>query len=162
MLKYFEILLIILVIVATVMIFSFSASDATDSSAQSKIVSNGIVDVFEKVTNKTIGEISGKNEILMRGKVRKVVRKIAHFAEFMLFGFITFLATFFARHERKCLITLGIGIITASADELIQLFSVGRKGLISDVIIDTFGVATGIVLGILILKSIRNLYKTEQ
>ena len=143
---------------ATVMIFSFSANDAQESSAQSKVIANKVVDIIEQATDKTIGELSGKNDILMRGKVRGVIRKIAHFLEYAFQAIIVFTALFFFRHKKMYLNTVGIGLVTASADELIQTFSIGRAGLLGDVFLDFSGTLTGILIGVFVLKLIRKLY----
>lgn len=157
MLKYFEILWIVLAVATTVMIFSFSAKDAVDSSAQSRAISNTIVDVIEKTTHKTIGELSGKSDKQIRAIIRRNVRKTAHFIEFMLLGMTVFAALFFSRHEKKYFTALCIGICTATVDESIQMFSVGRAALFGDIAIDTLGTAVGIAIGILVLKLIKRL-----
>ena len=51
MLKFFETLWLIMAISATVMIFSFSANDAQESSAQSKVIANKVVDIIEQATD---------------------------------------------------------------------------------------------------------------
>ena len=40
--------------------------------------------------------------------------------------------------------TIGVGIVIASLDEFIQLFSLGRSSQLSDVLIDTVGIIIGI------------------
>ena len=161
MLKYFEILWIVLVLAATVMIFSFSAKDAENSSAQSKVISNTVVDIIEKTTNKTIGELGGKSDAVMRKKVHGFIRKSAHFLEYMLLGAIAFVAVFLSRHGKKYFTTLAIGVCAAVVDECMQFFSVGRATEWKDIFTDIAGVALGIILGILILKIIRNLYVSK-
>lgn len=162
MLKHLEFLWIILIMAVTVTIFSFSARDAKNSSAQSKAVTNVFVDIVEKTTNKTIGELGGKSDNLMRFEIRKAVREIAHFLEYTLLGAITFVAIFFAKHEKKYLAVLAAGVNIAVLDEFIQTFSLGRTATLTDIFIDMLGVSVGILSGIFILKLMRGLYAKHE
>ena len=140
------------------MIFSFSAKDAKNSSDQSKAISNTVVDIIEKTTNKTIGELGGKSDEAMRRKVHGFIRQTAHFLEYTLLGAVAFIAVFFARHEKKYFTALAIGICTTASDELMQIFADGRAPEWKDAFTDAAGVAIGIVLGVLLLKLIKKLY----
>lgn len=76
-----------------------------------------------------------------------LVRKGAHVFEYFLLGkglclWSYFLAFF--RHHRF-LFTVALGVIIASIDEWIQLFSPGRGAQLQDVGIDTMGVILGYV-----------------
>lgn len=158
MLKRFEIFVVILIMFTTVMIFSFSAKDAKNSTVQSKAISNTVVDIIEKTTNKTIGELVGESDETMRRKFHGFIRQTAHFLEYSLLGIITFIALFFARHEKKYFTTFAMGVCTIASDELMQFFAVGRAAEWKDAFTDAAGVATGILLGVLLLKLIRKLY----
>ena len=82
-----------------------------------------------------------------------IVRKLAHFCEYMLEGF---LLTLCLRVYTRRLLghvswpVLG-GLLTALTDETIQLFSEGRSGQITDVWLDFSGVLTGILVGLVCL-----------
>lgn len=70
-----------------------------------------------------------------------------------MLGFLASLAV----GKRKLLsagtfITLGFGFLYACSDELHQYFVPGRSCQFKDVLIDTFGVITGIMLSMVIIR----------
>lgn len=86
-----------------------------------------------------------------------IVRKLAHFSEYMLEGFLLMLCLrVYIRHFFKHVSwpILG-GLLTALTDETIQLFVPGRSGQVTDVWIDFSGVLTGLVVGLILLGLIR-------
>ena len=80
-----------------------------------------------------------------------VIRKVAHFAEYMVLGGLVFGA--FPQRGRTAMIeSLFAGFLAAFLDETIQLFSPGRSGQISDVWLDLAGFLTGwIVIALIAL-----------
>lgn len=75
----------------------------------------------------------------------KVLRKMAHMAEFASLGFL--LTGFFRLLGKKRIyLPLLCGFITATVDECIQIFSPGRSSSVVDVMIDMSGLAAGIIL----------------
>lgn len=113
---------------------------------------------------------SGRVLGLMRGILRRlglpgaadrltmhIVRKLAHFSEYMLEGFLLMLCLrVYTRHLLRHLSwpILG-GLLTALTDETIQLFVPGRSGQVTDVWIDFSGVLTGLAVGLILLGLIR-------
>ena len=77
------------------------------------------------------------------GVLDHVVRKLAHFTEFALQGFLIYKSLSMFRVRNGVKIAIIIGILTAIIDETIQLSVPGRSSQISDVILDTAGAATG-------------------
>ena len=69
-----------------------------------------------------------------------VLRKIAHAGEFAILGALLL------RALRDELPALGVGVAYAASDELHQHFVEGRVGSPLDVLIDSVGVAIGILL----------------
>jgi VanZ family protein len=69
-----------------------------------------------------------------------VLRKLAHAAEFALLGALLM------RALREELPALALGIAYAASDELHQHFVTGRVGSPLDVLIDSVGVAVGVLL----------------
>jgi VanZ family protein len=69
-----------------------------------------------------------------------ILPKAVHLLEFAVLGFLLLWAT---RREGVALV---LGIAYAASDELHQRFVPGRHGSVSDVVIDTLGVALGIYL----------------
>ncbi len=68
-----------------------------------------------------------------------VLRKLAHAAEFAVLGFLLLRAL---GHETMA---LALGIAYAASDELHQHFVPGRQGSYLDVLLDSVGVAAGVV-----------------
>lgn len=86
-----------------------------------------------------------------------VVRKLAHFSEFTLEGFLLMLCLrVYTRHFFKHVSwpMLG-GLLTALTDETIQLFVPGRSGQVTDIWIDFSGVMTGLLVGLILLGLVR-------
>lgn len=73
-----------------------------------------------------------------------ILRKIAHFTEFTALGLT--LAWLFAMLQKKPYIPLCWGVLAACLDETIQAFVPERAPGVRDVLIDSCGVLTGIVL----------------
>lgn len=75
------------------------------------------------------------------------VRKCAHFVEYFVLGTLLFYTVLsYSKSIAKSYITLIIGLIVASVDEFIQLFSVGRSPQLSDVLLDFCGVFVATVI----------------
>ena len=70
------------------------------------------------------------------------IRKCAHFTEYAILGLF---AGFAFKKEYFIKIVL-LCVLVASCDETIQLFVEGRSGQVSDVLIDSIGSLTGILL----------------
>lgn len=62
------------------------------------------------------------------------------------------LETYDLNRTRRGAISLIVGIIYATSDEIHQIFIPGRGPLFTDVILDTMGVFLGILLIVLIMK----------
>lgn len=77
-----------------------------------------------------------------------VVRKCAHFTEYMVLGIpATHAFDLEGRHTFDVLLPTAVFLLLIpSIDETIQLFVPGRAGMITDVMIDCCGAATGVVL----------------
>ena len=75
-----------------------------------------------------------------------ILRKCAHFTEFMILGVLSSLALKYMKHGQKVIAGLGYCILVAALDETLQLFVSGRAGRVMDVLIDSAGAVTGIVL----------------
>lgn len=87
------------------------------------------------------------------------IRKIAHFLEFSLEGFLLMLClrvytSHFVRHMSWPLL---IGMSTAVTDETIQLFIPNRTSLVTDIWIDMMGVVAGLLVALVILLIVRAL-----
>lgn len=89
-----------------------------------------------------------------------IVRKLAHFCEYMLEGFFLVLVIrVLAGRRRRLLPYLSwpalAGVLTALTDETIQLFFQGRGSRVTDVWIDFGGVVTGMLAALILLALLR-------
>ena len=82
-----------------------------------------------------------------------LVRKLAHFGEFLVLGFWFMLCLrVYTRHYiRHISWPLLLGLLIANMDELIQRYVAGRSSSVVDVWIDFGGVCTGVGAALLIL-----------
>ncbi len=87
-----------------------------------------------------------------------LVRKLAHFTEFACLGAL--LTWLLSMYRRAAIWALPLGAFVASIDETIQRFVPGRGPRVTDVLIDTTGVAVGI--GLLLLGyTVRKIQKRK-
>ena len=80
--------------------------------------------------------------------LNRIVRKLAHLTEFTILGGVLYVVLRRYIEYGTVVKTIGVGIVIASLDEFIQLFSLGRSYQVFDVLIDTIG----IIIGILVVK----------
>ena len=81
------------------------------------------------------------------------VRKLAHFGEFCLLGFMSMLClrVYTRRYVRHMAWPLLFGLLVANIDETIQVFIPGRSSRLMDVWIDFAGVWAGLFVALTIL-----------
>lgn len=153
--------LIVLLFLIYVMIFNFSAEDATASSGVSQKVTKWILHLYYKLQGST-GDLIA---VIPAGEVDEaeaVIRKLAHFTEYMLVGLFS-LWIWFLWREKKLLYSALVLIqllISASLDEFHQYFVPGRHASVRDVLIDTVGGLTGILIVFLVSLCIRKSIKS--
>lgn len=120
---------IILVIIWMIFIFIMSSFNSNESSNQSNFIVNILSNIFN------ISNI----EILSL-----IVRKLAHFIEYTILGILVYNLIY--SYNKKIYISTIICIIYAISDEMHQLFVPGRSCQITDILIDSMGSVTGIIL----------------
>ena len=136
-------MLTILSIVWIMVIFSFSLQSGEESGKLSGGIVAWIVSLFFP------------DDFAHIELVHFLVRKAAHFTEYLILGILLSLTVREAKWIKPVLIPWGIGTCVASCDETIQLFSDGRAGQITDVMLDSSGVLTGcmiLAIGIMLRK----------
>ena len=105
----------------------------------------GTSDGFSLIFAKWIAPIA--NKLGFHGNIwalNRVVRKLAHLTEFTILGGILYVILRRYIEYGTVVKTIVVGIVIASLDEFIQLFSLGRSSQLSDVLIDTVGIIIGI------------------
>lgn len=76
-----------------------------------------------------------------------VVRKCAHFLEYMVLALLCFnVLNLYFNMKRVAVITIAFVFVYACSDEIHQLFVMGREGSIRDVVIDTLGGITFVLI----------------
>ncbi len=138
-------------------IFYFSSQPATKSNLVSKSVTKKIVTAVTK--NKNISK-KEKNELVK--KINNYVRKTAHFFLFLLLGVSIFISNSLSfikkgNHylQKNVIISLTFCVFYAITDELHQTFVPGRSCQFTDILIDSFGSISGILITLAIMSLIR-------
>ena len=93
-----------------------------------------------------------------------IIRKAAHFCEFALLGALVLWNSYlFNKSIIKNILSCGfICLATATIDEYIQLFSPGRAGMVTDIILDFSGVIAGYLFFILVYCIYINIKNRER
>lgn len=120
---------IILVIIWMMFIFIMSSFNSNESSSQSNFIVNILSNIFN----------SNNIEILSL-----IVRKLAHFIEYTILGILVYNLIY--SYNKKIYLSIIICIIYSISDEVHQLFVPGRSCQITDILIDSTGSVTGIIL----------------
>lgn len=109
---------ILLVVIWMSSIFSFSNQEGTDSSSTSRKVSEIIVNILD-IKHKY--ETEQKEQII--SNIEPYIRKLAHYAFYMLGGFLIINAVrfFLLKENMKIITSFCVGALYAVSDELHQL-----------------------------------------
>lgn len=130
-----EIIYWILLIIWMVGIFIMSNQPASISDSQSL----GVIDKLSRLgidMNHAFGQMANF-----------VVRKCSHFLEYMILALLIFnVLKLYYDMKQVVIITTLLVFLFACSDEIHQLFVLGREGAIRDVIIDTCGGLTLILI----------------
>lgn len=148
---------IALIIIWMLTIFNFSHQTSTESSGLSDKV---IVKIAEILTQKVLSATE-KAHIIKKYKL--LVRKAAHFTSYFILGtlIIILFIDLKINIKKSNIITLIICFIYACTDEIHQLFISGRNGSFIDVLIDTSGAATALIIIYLLLLLKRKCIKQK-
>lgn len=148
----------ILILINCATIFMFSNQIADDSTVTSSRVVNFISEIIPAIKNMQEPD----KTILKEQILTPIVRKGAHFSIYTILGMLTisFAQTFKNKKQYQLIIySLLFCIFYASTDEFHQYFIPGRSAEIRDVLIDSLGALTGILLIVLIRKIIKKIRK---
>lgn len=147
-----------------IVIFCFSAQDATASTAVSDGVLHKIAEICTAWIPVDAAEIGSKNHVSMAF----LIRKIAHFTLYFILGIFSSAAmfSFAAKHHRSLTASWftawSFCIFYASTDEFHQLFVPGRTGKFLDIGIDSLGALLGsLLLLFFVQRSIHRNQKPE-
>ena len=140
-------------------IFSMSAEPAE----QSDKTSGGVAEVILRIIVPGFDELPSQERAQMIDGIQHFVRKSAHFLGYTLMGVLLCIA--FSGHFDDFRITsvsaFAVGASYAASDELHQRFVPGRSGEIRDVLLDSAGVATGILISFLFVLIVKRRKKAQ-
>ena len=135
-----------------ILIFVHSSQTAEISSA----TSGSLTEKFLSFISSDFRDLDSEQQQQIVDSYQRLVRKSAHFLIFLSLGVccLAALSTYNIKGKTAFSLSLSLCFLYASSDELHQLFVEGRSGQISDVILDTAGSLTGIIVTSLIIKRI--------
>lgn len=159
------ILWIFLTLVWAAVIYFFSAQNAQSSSQTSGFFVNALLRLFFPFYQNA----SAAERSLLRNRLSFLIRKGAHFTEYLIMGFLlsgVFRTIQFLRFRsiriRRFFLTVWItGSLYALTDEMHQMFSDGRSPQLRDVLIDSSGVFAGCCLFCMMLLILRKKRKSR-
>ncbi len=131
-------------------IFIFSSKPVDNSNESSLTIAETILTMYENVSEQQLQE-EARTETL--DVMNHIVRKGAHFTEYAVLAFaIAFHLWVWKRRGLKRFLTpVLLSALYAGTDEFHQTMVAGRAGMIRDVLLDTLGAVTGMLLFFLIL-----------
>lgn len=129
----------ILLISWMTVIFCFSNQNGVKSQGLSDNLINKVIDISNNNMSK-----SNRRKII--SNVSFLIRKLAHFTEYLILGILIYLVISVYGLKKVILFSILFIFIYACSDEIHQLFSDGRSAKVLDVFIDTIGGSTGIFL----------------
>ena len=140
-----------------IVIFCLSMEPAEKSDETSGILSRKVISVVYPEYERYPIE---KQQSLYE-HVQHLVRKSAHYIEYMTLGILLRLCTesWIGKKKGVTWISWGIGALYAATDELHQLAIDGRSGQWTDVLLDSSGVLTGVLISTGVLFLVRRRQK---
>ena len=154
----------ILTIVVMIMIFCFSMETAEQSDQTSGSISREVV----KIVHPDYDRLEPVRQKSIFDTIQHIVRKCAHFTEYMILGFSIRLCleSWFGhktvKHRTLAIISSASAILYACTDEIHQLSIDGRSGQWTDVLVDSSGVFIGVILSTLLIKALNGKMQTKK
>ncbi len=147
--KIYTVTAIILLALLYIVIFCFSAEDAQKSSSVSVRVTEMLLNIYYKITGGStgIGSTGGEEVADAIPILEGLVRKLAHFTEYMCMGFLSYsiVVLWYRPLWKGWLFVLVQVFLSAGIDEIHQYFIPGRYASFKDVMIDTAGGIAGML-----------------
>ncbi|MCM1529418.1 MAG: VanZ family protein [Alistipes sp.] len=149
----------ILTIAVMIGIFLFSCENSDDSSE----TSGNIVDIVIDVCYDNFDEAPPAEQQDIYDSVSHIIRKTAHFTAFAALGFCV--SMFLGKRRLVSAKSLGALIfcfLYACSDELHQYFVPERACMFTDVLIDTSGSLSGILISLVLISIIPSLRNSKK
>ena len=149
--KYIKWVLIVLAILVMAFIFILSSQNAVESTNESR----GIGSFIGHVLFRDYDRWDPADQLAFVKKIDGSVRKAGHFVEFALLGTVLHLAlsAWGVKPKTALPISLGAGVFYALTDEFHQWFVDGRAPEVTDLLLDSAGVAFGCLIVWIILTA---------
>lgn len=139
----------LLTVAVMIVIFMFSCENSDKSSD----TSGGFVKIFIKLFVKDYDFLSPDEQTELYGSISHFIRKTAHFTAYSVLGFFS---SFVAGKRNPVGIgsagTVGFCFLYAVSDEIHQYFVPGRACMFTDVLLDTCGGFTGMLISLAIMR----------
>ena len=148
-----RILLTVLTLAVMGMIFFFSTETAEQSDETSGYFTRQVIDVLYPDYTK----YEKKQQQSLYDSIQTVIRKMAHYTEFAILGFLMRLCleSWFGKRKWLTPVSWGLSTLYASTDEMHQILIDGRSGQWTDILLDSAGVLSGVLIAVLVLFLVR-------
>lgn len=133
-------LLLILTLLWMIIIFLFSSQPADESTQMSGFVKTIVLKALHTMLNGNVPDM------FLQNNFDYIIRKLGHATEYLILGILTAASARRIVSGKAIVIALGICILYAASDEFHQIFVSGRGPMVSDVLLDSFSAAFGILL----------------
>ena len=110
-------------------IFYMSSFDSSVSASQSNLVVDTLCTLFKNFD---------------KNLVSLIVRKFAHFTEYLILGMLCL--NMIKKCGLKSCLAILICVLYAASDEIHQIFVPGRSCRVMDILLDSFGSISGIII----------------
>lgn len=140
---------ILLTVSVMVCIFMFSCENSERSSETSGTFTKALINFLYK----DFRSMPEKNQSEIYGNISHLIRKAAHFSIYTALGLFSSLAA--GKRKLKSIKNPAVIIfcfLYACSDEIHQYFVPGRACMFTDVLLDTCGGLTGLLISLLIIK----------
>jgi len=139
----------VLTLLWAAIIFGFSAQPAEDSGGLSLSITTCIVESLSGIGDWDLTEQADMTKLL-----HHAIRKLAHFGIYAVLGVLlsALLASYGVMNRQAFCRAFPIGFLYAVSDEIHQYFVPGRSCEITDVCIDSAGVAAGCLFLFAVLR----------
>ena len=146
-----QLIFIMLTIAIMICIFMFSSENSSQSSDTSGTFTKTLINFLYNDFN----SMPEYHQTEIYNNISHIIRKTAHFSIYTTLGLFSSLAV----GKRKFFSIKNLAVIMfcflyARSDEIHQYFVPGRACMFNDVILDTFGSITGVLISMLIIKII--------
>lgn len=144
-----QIISAVLTLAVMVCIFLFSCENSDESSETSGNFVKIIINIFYK----DFDNMTANQQTEIYSQISHIIRKTAHFSVYTALGFFASLTVGKRKLiSIKSVAVVGFCFLYACSDELHQYFVPGRACMFTDVLIDTCGSITGLLVSAVLIK----------